>query len=164
LSPTPLCSRAIGPTAGVDLWWSGKHHHHGGNVQVITAPDGWPLWTSDVRPGREHDTTCARTHPELLPALDVWIDSDHAALGDLGYEGENQRLTCPIKATAGQKLTDTQRTVNTSHSATTSTDAQPDQPRAPTATDRGSMSFTLRIREPYSVNAWRFSRAPVSVR
>ena len=23
-------SRAIGPTAGVDLWWSGKHHHHGG--------------------------------------------------------------------------------------------------------------------------------------
>ena len=25
-------SRAIGPTKGVDLWWSGKHHHHGGNV------------------------------------------------------------------------------------------------------------------------------------
>jgi DDE superfamily endonuclease len=87
-------------------------------VQVITAPDGWPLWTSDVRPGREHDTTCARAHPELLPALDVWIDSDHAALVDLGHEGENQRLTCPIKATAGQKLTDTQRAVNTLHSAT----------------------------------------------
>jgi hypothetical protein len=50
-------SRAIGPTAGVDLWWSGKHHHHGGNVQVITAPDGWPLWTSQVRPGREHPST-----------------------------------------------------------------------------------------------------------
>jgi hypothetical protein len=111
-------SRAIGPTAGVDLWWSGKHHHHGGNVQVITAPDGWPLWTSQVRPGREHDTTCARAHPELLPALDEWIDSDHAALGDLGYEGENQRLTCPIKAAAGKKLTDTQRTVNALHSAT----------------------------------------------
>lgn len=39
---------------------------------------------------REHDTTCARTHPELLPALDAWINSDHAALGDLGYEGENR--------------------------------------------------------------------------
>ncbi|MQA17575.1 MAG: IS5/IS1182 family transposase, partial [Pseudonocardiaceae bacterium] len=25
-------SRAAGPTAGVDLWWSGKHHAHGGNV------------------------------------------------------------------------------------------------------------------------------------
>jgi hypothetical protein len=111
-------SRAIGPTAGVDLWWSGKHHHHGGNLQVITAPDGWPLWTSQVRPGREHDTTCARAHPELLPALDAWIDSDHAALGDLGYEGENQRLTCPIKAAAGRKLTATQRTINALHSAT----------------------------------------------
>lgn len=85
---------------------------------MITAPDGWLLWTSDMRPGREHDATCARTHPELLPALDVWIDSNHAALGDLGYEGENQRPTCPIKATAGEKLTDTQRTVNTLHSAT----------------------------------------------
>jgi hypothetical protein len=35
-----------GPTPGVDLWWSGKHHHHGGNVQVISAPDGWPIRTS----------------------------------------------------------------------------------------------------------------------
>jgi hypothetical protein len=26
----------------------------------LCAPGGWPLWTSDVRPGREHDTTCAR--------------------------------------------------------------------------------------------------------
>ncbi|MFI0450665.1 hypothetical protein [Actinomadura sp. 6N118] len=25
-------------------------------------PDGWPLWTSQVRPGREHDKTCAREH------------------------------------------------------------------------------------------------------
>jgi hypothetical protein len=24
----------------VDLWWSGKHHAHGGNLQVVTAPDG----------------------------------------------------------------------------------------------------------------------------
>ena len=42
---------APGPTEGVDLWWSGKHHTHGGNVQVITVPDGWPIWTSQVRPG-----------------------------------------------------------------------------------------------------------------
>lgn len=47
---------------GHDLWWSGKHKHHGGNVQVVAAPDGWPLWTSEVRPGREHDTTCLRIH------------------------------------------------------------------------------------------------------
>ena len=24
-----------GPTPGVDLWWSGKHRHHGGNIQVV---------------------------------------------------------------------------------------------------------------------------------
>lgn len=58
-----------GPTPGVDLWWSGKHHHHGGNIQVVSAPDGWPLWTSGVRPGREHDTTAARADPELLSTV-----------------------------------------------------------------------------------------------
>ena len=70
---------------------SGKHHHHG-DVQVMTAPDGWPLWTSPVRPGREHDVTCARAHPDLLPALDTWTDEQRVALADLGYEGENDRL------------------------------------------------------------------------
>lgn len=33
---------------GADLWWSGKHKHHSGNIQVISAPDGWPLWVSPV--------------------------------------------------------------------------------------------------------------------
>ncbi|MGW3752099.1 transposase family protein, partial [Streptomyces sp. NPDC005134] len=58
---------APGPN-GADLWWSGKHKHHGGNVQVIATPDGWPIWVSPVRPGREHDTTCARHHG-LIDAL-----------------------------------------------------------------------------------------------
>jgi DDE superfamily endonuclease len=111
-------SRALGPTAGVDLWWSGKHHQHGGNIQVVTAPDGWPLWTSDVRPGREHDTTCARSQPGLLSALNEWTDTGHVALADLGYEGENTRLVCPIKTTRGTTLTAEQRTINTLHAAT----------------------------------------------
>src|SRR5919202_2176351 len=45
---TDRCA-APGPTARtdrsdrrVDLWWSGKHAAHGGNIQVIAAPDGWP--------------------------------------------------------------------------------------------------------------------------
>jgi hypothetical protein len=111
-------SRAVGPTSNVDLWWSGKHRHHGGNVQVVSAPDGWPLWVSDVRPGREHDTTCARTHAGLLDALGEWTDQQHAVLADLGYEGENTRLTCPIKNTPGNELNDDQRTVNALHAAT----------------------------------------------
>ena len=60
-----------GPTSGVDLWWSGKHKHHGGNIQVMSAPDGWPLWISEVRPGREHDTTAARADPNLLTLIAV---------------------------------------------------------------------------------------------
>jgi hypothetical protein len=111
-------SKAPDPTAGVDLWWSGKHHHHGGNVQVVTAPDGWPLWTSPVRPGREHDTTRARAHEGLLDILTDWTDPEHAVPADLGYEGENTRLTCPIKNTSGLTLTDNQRTINALHPAT----------------------------------------------
>src|SRR3954466_14935765 len=48
LDGTLICTDRIstpGPTRGVDLWWSGKHRQHGGNIQVVSAPDGWPLWT-----------------------------------------------------------------------------------------------------------------------
>jgi hypothetical protein len=86
-APGPT-ARADRPDRRVDLWWSGKHAAHGGNVQVLAAPDGWPIWTSPVRPGRKHDTTALRTHAELLPLLAEWTDATHAVLADLGYEGE----------------------------------------------------------------------------
>jgi hypothetical protein len=121
---TDRCS-VPGPTARpdrpdrrVDLWWSGKHAAHGGNIQVVTAPDGWPIWTSPVRPGREHDTTALRAHAEVRPALAEWTDETHAVLGDLGYEGEQATLTIPIKRTADRPLTDDERTVNALHAAT----------------------------------------------
>ena len=114
-----------GPTARtdrsgrqVDLWWSGKHAAHGGNIQVIAAPDGWPLWTSPVRPGREHDTTALRTHAQALPLLIEWTDAEHAALGDLGYEGERDALTTPVKTPVGRRLTDDERCLNLLHAAT----------------------------------------------
>ncbi|SNT03274.1 DDE superfamily endonuclease [Geodermatophilus pulveris] len=102
----------------MDLWWSGKHAAHGGNVQVIAAPDGWPIWTSPVRPGREHDTTALRTQPETLPLLAEWTDQAHAVLAGLGYEGERAALTTPIEKTTDAPLTDDQRTVNLLHAAT----------------------------------------------
>src|SRR3954471_14958011 len=104
--------------ARVDLWWSGKHACHGGNVQVVTTRDGWPIWTSPVRPGREHDTTCLRAHAGLLPALAEWTDETYAVLGDLGYEGEQAALTTPVKKATGRPLTDDERTVNALHAAT----------------------------------------------
>jgi len=103
-----------GPTPGVDLWWSGKHANHGGNVQVITAPDGWPLWTSPVRPGREHDTTAVRTHTDILPLL-TEIADDLRTLGDLGYEGEADTITVAFKKPKHGELTDIQHVFNKAH-------------------------------------------------
>ena len=80
-----------GPTRGVDLWWSGKHRHHGGNIQEVAAPDGWPLWTSDVRPGREHDTTAARADPDLLTQIAAWVGDGQLGLADLPTKA---RPTC----------------------------------------------------------------------
>src|SRR3954466_13828541 len=111
LIETDRC-RTPGPTAGVDLWWSGKHDNHGGNVQVITAPDGWPLWTSPVRPGREHDTTALREHTEMLPLLTTWTAEQLRVLGDLGYEGEATTITVAFKKPKNAELSDIQKTFN----------------------------------------------------
>ena len=106
-----------GPTSGVDLWWSGKHKHHGGNIQVVAAPDGWPLWTSEVRPGREHDTTAARTDPQLLAALTAWVTDGRPGLADLGYQGEPEVFTVAHKKPKSAELTVDQHTFNAVHGA-----------------------------------------------
>jgi hypothetical protein len=36
------CCRTRNPDAGHDLWYSGQHKAHGGNVQVIRDPSGFP--------------------------------------------------------------------------------------------------------------------------
>jgi hypothetical protein len=38
-----------------DLWYSGKAHEHGGNVQALCGPDGFPLWVADVELGARPD-------------------------------------------------------------------------------------------------------------
>ncbi|KJK34614.1 transposase [Streptomyces variegatus] len=94
------------------MWWSGKHKHHGGNVQVISAPDGWPIWVSPVRPGREHDTTCARTHG-LVDALNRLASTlDILTLTDLGYENADDGFRHPVKKPKGGELDDAQQTFN----------------------------------------------------
>ncbi|PPJ25746.1 IS5/IS1182 family transposase [Nocardia nova] len=86
--PTPAGKRTSGPNrARIDLWWSGKHHGHGGNVQVVTAPDGWPLWVSAVAPGRTHDITALRADQYMVPLLTEWTADDRKVLADLGYLG-----------------------------------------------------------------------------
>jgi hypothetical protein len=106
-----------GPTKGVDLWWSGKHKHHGGNIQVVSAPDGWPLWTSEVRPGRHHDMSAARADPDLLPLITAWVNDGQPSLADLGYEGAPDIFKVPAKKPKGGALTRNQQAYNAVHSA-----------------------------------------------
>jgi DDE superfamily endonuclease len=96
----------------IDLWYSGKAHAHGGNVQAVTAPDGFPLWVSDVEPGSVHDITAARIH--ALPALYPAAAAGLPTLADLGYDGAGTGVHIPVKQPpSGQTLDINTRTYNT---------------------------------------------------
>jgi hypothetical protein len=98
---------------GADLWWSGKHHCHGGNIQVLCLPDGFPIWVSDVRPGREHDVTCAKAADALIPALQALeAETGIATLTDLGYLNLSPAIRHPHKKPKGGELTEAQTTYN----------------------------------------------------
>ncbi|GAA0648396.1 IS5-like element IS470 family transposase [Kutzneria viridogrisea] len=89
----------------IDLWFSGKAHEHGGNIQALSAPDGFPLWVSGVEPGSVHDLTSAREH--VLGAL-YWAASqlDLPTLADGGYNGAGIGVRTPIKRPAGDQELD----------------------------------------------------------
>ena len=98
-----------------------------------------------MRPGREHDTTALRAHAEALPVLAEWTDEAHAALADLGYEGERKALTTPIKHRAGHRLTADQRTVNLLPAAT----------RGPAERGNSLLKTTFKALRRVSLCPWR---------
>lgn len=71
--PTDRCGEKSLSVKGeqIDRWYSGKAHHHGGNLRGVMEPDGSPLFISDIRPGSVHDLpaaapTCSvRSTPQL---------------------------------------------------------------------------------------------------
>jgi len=79
----------------VDLWYSGKAHRHGGNVQAVARPDGFPIWISAAEPGSVHDITAARVH--AFPALYRAASPGLPALADLGYQGAGVGIKTPVK-------------------------------------------------------------------
>jgi hypothetical protein len=90
------CTRSSAPSpAGHDVWYSGKHKRHGGNIQVLTDPTGYPVWVSDVEPGSTHDITAARAHafPALYPAAAQGLPT----LTDKGYAGAGTGIIVPTK-------------------------------------------------------------------
>lgn len=80
---------------GHDAWYSGKHKQHGGNVQVVCGPGGYPEWVSPVEPGSRHDITCAREH--ALPALYSAAAKNLPTLTDKGYNGAGAGVMVPVK-------------------------------------------------------------------
>jgi DDE superfamily endonuclease len=81
---------ARGPN-GADLRWSGKHKDHGGNIQVLSYPDGFPCRVSEVRPGREHG----------IPTLTY-----------LGYLSLSPAIRHPFKKPKSEEPTDEQKKYN----------------------------------------------------
>jgi hypothetical protein len=111
------CDRCKEPAISVrgeviDLWYSGKAHCHGGNIQAVTAPDGFPLWVSPAEPGSVHDLTAARIH--ALPALyRAAATASLATLADPGYDGAGIGILIPVKQPpGGQELDPSTRTRN----------------------------------------------------
>jgi len=88
----------------IDLWYSGKAHTHGGNIQAVLAPDGFPLWVSDAEPGSVHDITAARAH--ALPALYHAAATGLPTLADPGYEGAGIGILIPVKQPPGGRELD----------------------------------------------------------
>jgi DDE superfamily endonuclease len=93
----------------IDKWYSGKARRPAGNVQALAAPDGVPLWASEVRPGSTHDLTAARelVLPQARPYL-----KDLPFLADSGYEGAGGGVLVPVKKPARGELDPDTKTRN----------------------------------------------------
>ncbi|MGH8306606.1 MAG: transposase family protein [Steroidobacteraceae bacterium] len=87
----------------IDLWYSGKTHDFGGNIQALLYPSGIPLWLSDVLPGNVHDLAAAREN--VLGVLRPFLGA-MPVLADPGYEGAGHGIHVPVKKAAGVKELD----------------------------------------------------------
>jgi DDE superfamily endonuclease len=126
--------------AGHDVWYSGKHKRHGGNIQVVTGPTGYPEWVSDVEPGSTHDITAARTH--ALPALYPAAARGLPTLTDKGYTGAGIGIIVPTK---GQNLDPDNQARNALISAL----------RAPAERANALLKRTWKALERITLDPWR---------
>ena len=88
----------------IDRWYSGKAGEHGGNIQALSTPSGFPLWVSEVEPGNVHDCTAAHEH--VLPTVYAAAAHGIPTLADAGYSGTGIGVHTPIKHPAGNQVLD----------------------------------------------------------
>ena len=96
LIATDRC-RTKNPDTGHDLWYSGKHKAHGGNVQVACDPSGFPVAVSDVQPGSAHDLAAARATGFLGTLHAAAALLGLPTLADKGYDGAGIGVHTPAK-------------------------------------------------------------------
>ncbi len=85
------------PDTGHDRWFSGKHHAHGGNVQIVCDPEGHPAAVSDVQPGSTHDLAAARRTGFLGALYAAASLLGLPVLADKGYDGAGAGVLTPTK-------------------------------------------------------------------
>ncbi|MBM0230481.1 transposase [Micromonospora sp. STR1_7] len=74
-------------------YYSGKHKHHGMNVQVIADAAGRLVWASPALPGSAHNLTAARTHR----IIDALTSADVLTSADKGHQGARGTVWTPFK-------------------------------------------------------------------
>jgi hypothetical protein len=74
-------------------FYSGKHHRHGMNPQVIATPDGEIVWVSGPLPGTVHDLTAAR----IWGIVRELAASRLIMLAGKGYHGAGDHIRTPYK-------------------------------------------------------------------
>jgi DDE superfamily endonuclease/Helix-turn-helix of DDE superfamily endonuclease len=89
-------------------FYSGKHHRHGMNLQVIASPDGDIVWVSGPLPGAVHDLTAAR----IWGILRELAASGLVVLADKGYTGAGDHIRTPYK---GRNKPASQKAANHAH-------------------------------------------------
>ncbi|KPI17801.1 hypothetical protein OV450_8000 [Actinobacteria bacterium OV450] len=92
--------------------YSGKHRRHGVNLQVITMPDGTPVWISPALAGRVHDLTAARRHRIIATCIRLGIP----VLADKAYQGAGDIVAVPHRRKPAKDLTPKQKSGNRAHS------------------------------------------------
>ncbi len=89
-------------------YYSGKHKHHGMNVQVITDPFGRLLWASAALPVSTHDLTAARGHG----IIDVLATAGLKCWADKAHQGAGRHVRVPFR---GRRLKHWKRRHNSTH-------------------------------------------------
>jgi hypothetical protein len=93
-------------------YYSGKHHRHGVNAQVVTDPAGRLKWISPAMPGSTHDLSAARAHG----IIDALTGRDVMTFADKGYQGAAGSVRTPFKRHRRRvRLSSREKAVNRGH-------------------------------------------------